>query len=158
MKHAPALMAAVFLTLAPLAGRGMAQQPVDLSGCTLVWVTAPAPPGRSPSRRHPLDFSASKVLDLEFWVVLPSTNATSGRSVELKLFTPSGHLYQTLAASVAARPVAGRPPRFQTVTLRLPVAGTPIVNNSLYGQWSAEAYLGGSTSPCARARKFQIRP
>lgn len=161
MKPALALIVAVPLTLVSLAGDGRAQQPVEVSGCTIVWVTAPNPPGKSPPRRPPLDFSASKVLDLEFWVVLPSRSSTPGPSLELKLFTPKGHLYQTLTAPVPQRAGAGgagRPRRFQTITMRLPVAGTTIVNNSLYGKWTAAAYLDGGASPCAKARSFQMRP
>lgn len=154
MKAALALIAALLLTLVPLAGDGRAQQPAAVSGCTIVWVTAPNPPGKVRSRWPPLDFSASKVLDLKFWVVLPSRRTTPGRRVEVKLFTPKGHLYQTLAAPVDA----GRPRLFQTVTMRLPVAGTTIVNNSLYGRWTAAAYLEGGASPCTKTRKFQIRP
>jgi hypothetical protein len=44
------------------------------------------------------------------------------------------------------------------VTARLPVAGTTIVNNSLYGTWKAEAYLVGEQTACARARSFVINP
>lgn len=36
-----------------------------------------------------------------------------------------------------------------TVTLTLPVAGTPIVNSSLYGNWTVRAYVDGSPSACA---------
>ena len=175
MKRSLLLFTAVALAPVFIAGDGSAQQPVPVSGCTIVWVTAPTPPGKTPPRRRPLDFSASNVLDLEFWVVLPSASAASASGIELKLFTPRGHLYQTLSAPfvapVAARTTGaaglagpagfagpGRPPRFQTVTLRLPVAGTTIVNNSLYGTWTAEAYLAGGTSPCTRALGFQIRP
>jgi hypothetical protein len=173
MKKRLAPLAAMLLALASLEGDGRAQQPVPVSGCTIVWVTAPTPPGKMTPRRRPLDFSAASVLDLEFWVVLPTSSATSAPGIELKLFTPNGHLYQTLSAPFVAPVVApvapraaaaagpaspGRPPRFQTVTLRLPVAGTTIVNSSLYGAWTAEAYLAGVPSPCTKALGFQIRP
>jgi hypothetical protein len=165
-------LAAMLLALASLAGDGRAaQQPVPVSGCTIVWVTAPTPPGKMTPRRRPLAFSAASVLDLEFWVVLPTRSTTSAPGIELKLFTPRGHLYQTLSAPFVAPVVVGpraagteghaspgRPPRFQTVTLRLPVAGTTIVNSSLYGAWTAEAYLAGVPSPCTKALGFQIRP
>jgi hypothetical protein len=166
MKRSRAPFTAVALALVFIAGDGSAQQPVPVSGCTIVWVTAPTRPGKMPPRWRPLDFSASNLLDLEFWVVLPSASAASANGIELKLFTPRGHLYQKLSAPFVApvHPHAvgaagpGRRPRFLTVTLRLPVAGTTIVNNSLYGTWTAEAYLAGGTSPCTRARGFQIRP
>jgi len=131
--------------------------------CQLVWVTAPAF-GKPASRaRKPLNFSAAEVLDLEFQIVVPANTSLAGRPLELKLFTPKGHLYQTLAVPAAstASGTAGTPkrrPRYQTLTARLPVAGTTIVNNSLYGTWKAEAYLEGERTACAKARSFVIRP
>jgi hypothetical protein len=44
------------------------------------------------------------------------------------------------------------------LTARLPVAGTTIVNNSLYGTWKAEAYFEGERTACAKARSFVIKP
>jgi hypothetical protein len=133
------------------------------SECQLVWVTAPAF-GKPASRaRKPLNFSAAEVLDLEFQIVVPANTSLAGRPLELKLFTPKGHLYQTLAVPAAstASGTAGTPkrrPRYQTLTARLPVAGTTIVNNSLYGTWKAEAYLEGERTACAKARSFIIKP
>ena len=49
-------------------------------------------------------------------------------------------------------------PRYQTVTTRLPVAGTTIVNNSLYGTWKAEAFFEGERTACAKPRSFVIKP
>ena len=103
------------------------------------------------------------MLDLEFQIVVPANTSLAGRPLELKLFTPKGHLYQTLAVPAAstASGTAGTPkrrPRYQTLTARLPVAGTTIVNNSLYGTWKAEAYLEGERTACAKARSFIIKP
>jgi hypothetical protein len=153
MRRSLVLAVAVLLILVCLEGEGRAQ-PTHTPGCTIVWVTAPIPPGKPFYFRRPLDFVAPHVLDLQFWVILPSASATPGRSLEVKLFTPKGHLYQTLSAPIVH---GARPRLFQTVTLRLPVAGSTIVNNSLYGIWTAEAYLGGDTSPCTWPRKFRIR-
>lgn len=133
------------------------------AACQSVWVTAPAF-GKPASRaRKPLNFSAAEVLDLEFQIVVPANTSLAGRPLELKLFTPKGHLYQTLAVPAAstASGTAGTPkrrPRYQTLTARLPVAGTTIVNNSLYGTWKAEAYLEGERTACAKARSFVIKP
>lgn len=133
------------------------------AACQSVWVTAPAF-GKPASRaRKPLNFSAADVLDLEFQIVVPAGTSLVGRRLELKLFTPKGHLYQTLAVPAASKAsgTAGTPkrrPRYQTLTARLPVAGTTIVNNSLYGTWKAEAYFEGERTACAKARSFVIKP
>ncbi len=132
-------------------------------GCRSVWVTAPAF-GKPVSRlRKPLTFSAEEVLDLEFQVSIPADASSAGQGLELKLFTPKGHLYQTLAVptqpqSAGTAPAPKRRARFRTVTARLPVAGTTIVNNSLYGTWKAEAYVAGERTACAKARSFVIQP
>jgi hypothetical protein len=99
------------------------------------------------------------VLDLLVQVMVPA-NAASARRVEVKMYTPKGHLYQTL--SVASGDRSSRPrstrARYQTVSLRLPVAGTTIVQSSLYGTWRAEAYLEGDATACAKPRSFAIEP
>lgn len=42
------------------------------------------------------------------------------------------------------------------VSATLPVAGTSIVWSSLYGRWTAEAFLDGSMSSCAAPTRFFI--
>ena len=133
--------------------------------------------------RRPV-FSATEMLDLEFQVLLP--RRLKGRHrIDLKIYTPYGHLYQTLTVPFTAergnalrrrgatpkRRIEGYPHpvreanvssvrsrgrRFHMVSAGLPVAGTSIVNNSLYGLWKVEAYLDGSLEPCCRARSFEI--
>ena len=49
----------------------------------------------------------------------------------------------------------GRPADWRAT---LPVAGTSIVNHSLYGRWKVLAHLDGSPIPCAPARAFWIGP
>jgi hypothetical protein len=129
-------------------------------GCQWVWVTAPRFGKPAPRFRKPLNFSAAEVLDLEFQVLV-RPDLLAGRSLELKILTPKGHLYQTLALPAPSDPPDTAPQRrsrYRTVTARLPVAGTTIVNNSLYGAWKAEAYLAGERTACARARSFVINP
>jgi hypothetical protein len=139
----------------------MAQKPSpSIARCQSVWVTAPVFPGKPASRsRKSLNFSATEVLDLEFQVVVP---ADASGALELKLFTPKGHLYQTLAVPAegsAPEPATPRRrPRYRTLTARLPVAGTTIVNNSLYGTWKAEAFFQGERTACGKARTFVIKP
>jgi hypothetical protein len=121
-------------------------------------VTASAAPGRDASpRRRSLEFSAREVLDLEFFVLMPRSSS-SGKRIELKLFTPRGHLYQTLSMSARDASPSTRRRRIEAQGASLPVAGTTIVNNSLYGQWRAEAYVEGESSPCAKPRSFEIAP
>lgn len=157
----------------------------QVPGCYIVWADAPEIPGpgsgngnesRSPrAREDRFHYSASEVLDIDFYVLLP---AGSDRSLELKILTPQGHLYQTLpleraqpvaveaaAKSRAARASTARTgprgryePRFVWASAKLPVAGTTIVNNSLYGRWTAAAYLKGDATPCAKPRTFDLSP
>ncbi len=103
-----------------------------------------------------------KLLDLRFLVLVPADNAySSSNGLHLKLFTPKGHLYQKLRVPIApAATSAGnqrRRSRYRWVSASLPVAGTTIVTSSLYGRWSAAAYVEGESSPCARPRRFVIR-
>jgi hypothetical protein len=123
--------------------------------CPLLWVTSDTP-GRT-VRSRTLRFPASRVLDLVVQVVVPVRS--SGR-VDVKVYTPRGHLYQTLSVAGGDRSSGPRSnrARYQTVSMRLPVAGTPIVQSSLYGTWKAEAYLEGDAAACAKPRSFTIDP
>jgi hypothetical protein len=152
------LVAASLATVSSLCfAGGAASKPTG--ACYTVWVSAPAPSGKATPLRRSLSFSARQILDLEFLVALPSTGLSAGKQIELRLFTPRGHLYQTLSMpSADPEPSSRRRPRYRTVTATLPVAGTTIVNNSLYGAWRAEAYVEGESSPCARPRVFEIQP
>lgn len=128
-------------------------------------------------------FSARNVLDLQFRVQLPGQNTPA--QVEMRYFTPAGHLYQVVQVPVASegsleteRPLPDHPfpvkvarvevraprgkgsdgtdrERFVTMP-SLPVAGTVIAQNSLYGAWRAEAWPAGAQSPCTLS--FTIRP
>lgn len=156
--------AALLLSMSFAAVDATAQAAAPRTPCQSVWVTAPVVSGESPSpSSNPLEFSAAEVLDLEFRIVIPADASRAGRPLELKLFTPKGHLYQTLAipagASAPGRLTAPkRRAGHQTLTARLPVAGTTIVNNSLYGTWKAEAYFEGERTACAKPRTFVIKP
>ena len=86
-------------------------------------------------------------------------------TLRLQLFTPSGHLYQVLAIPFAAAggPARRRSPgglpraRRPVVSATLPVAGTAIMANALYGSWTLTAHLDGNAEPCGRAQTFVIR-
>jgi hypothetical protein len=152
--------AAVVASMSLASGDAMAQETAARrDGCQAVWVTAPTFGKPAPRFRRPLHFSAAEVLDLEFQVLI-RPDLLAGRSLELKILTPKGHLYQTLdlPAPSEAPDAEKRRSRYRTVTARLPVAGTTIVNNSLYGTWKAEAYLAGERTACAKPRSFLIEP
>jgi len=122
-------------------------------------------------------FSAIRMLDLDLTVLF--VDGFSGdHLLHLKLFTPKGHHYQTLSVGIASasarrksmrliegypRPVAVRlvdeadPSSLPEVTLSVPVGGTPIVTNSLYGRWTAEAFLDEQSEACA-SQPFVLTP
>ena len=121
---------------------------------------------KTESRRGLRTFHATAVLDLEFQVRVRRARSGEHR-LALKVYTPNGHLYQTLSVPLAAtestddetRPRRRRRrTRSRTVSATLPVAGTTIVRSSLYGTWRVEAYLDGSTQTCTAPRKFVIEP
>jgi hypothetical protein len=135
-------------------------------------VTSPQVKGRT---RDP--FSATRILDLRLAVQMRS-RLTGRHVLELKVFTPRGHLYQTLTAPFTstrprARWVDGHPSplteqvpqevgtgagRTYEVAATLPVGGTAIQSNSLYGQWQVLAYLDGNTQACGTGGRFGIGP
>ena len=53
--------------------------------------------------------------------------------------------------------VRRRQKRYDTVTTRLPVAGTSITLGSLFGRWTVVPFLDNGTAPCGRSRQFRIR-
>lgn len=110
-------------------------------------------------RRYRHRFSARDVLDLRLSVWLPEKSDAG--LVQIKLYTPTGRVYETLRASVdpelmGKKNFRGR--RARIVTARLPIAGTHITSRSLYGKWRAEVYLDGELGSCTqpRPRRFTI--
>jgi len=122
-------------------------------------------------------FSAIRMLDLNLTVRFVDGSA-GDHLLRLKLLTPKGHHYQTLSARIASDPkksgslrrVEGYPrplvvrllknaglPSLPEVTLSVPVGGTPIVANSIYGMWTAEAYLDDHSEVCA-SQPFVLTP
>lgn len=127
-------------------------------------------------------FSATEVLDVDFAIVFSKTVAaqfTDVHMVEFRIYTPQGHLYESITIPMTAdRRRAGERHRvpgypdlvpvqvlesirrgggqgmFAEVTL--PVAGTSIVSNSLYGKWKAEAVVEDEIAPCAQPVTFTI--
>lgn len=127
-------------------------------------------------------FSAAKILDVDFAIVFSKKVAEqfSGvHVVEFRVYTPQGHLYQSLsipmtndgARAGTSHPVPGYPDPMPVRVLqsilrgggqgmfaevRLPVAGTSIVSNSLYGEWKAEAFVEDEIAPCGQPALFRI--
>ncbi len=140
---------------------------------------------RSPqARRLPWAhrFSATEILDLELRVFLPGT-LTGEHRVDIRVSTPDHQLYQVLTVpfragsgppeepegrkrkladyplpmrEIEAQRVGSGKTRRITVSALLPVAGTSISSSSLYGTWTAVAFLDGSLDACAPAASFVI--
>jgi hypothetical protein len=72
--------------------------------------------------------------------------------LRLRVYAPSGFLYQVLAVPVAA----GRGHR--RIEARLPVAGTSIMASGLYGRWRVVPQVDDSSEPCGPGRPFVIQP
>lgn len=116
---------------------------------------------RSERARGRHRFAARDVLDLRFDVVLRGRDQSG--LVEVALFTPSGHLYETLKTERDSDPGASTRASYQArrgrvVTATLPVAGTFITRRSLYGEWRAEIHLDGDEAACARPTTFVLEP
>ena len=152
------------LSLLVLASPGVSSdRKSPTNACTAIQVTAPDAPAQAKrkAKKKPT-FSASSILDLKFEVAL--LPAVKGQhQLEFKVYTPTGHLYQGLLATMTAP--AANPDRRQretpkrTASATLPVAGTMIVTNSLYGEWKVEAFLDGEReTACAKPLSFGIEP
>jgi hypothetical protein len=118
------------------------------SGDRLCGAIAVSSPDRPHSRER---FSASKTLDLLFKMRLRNADEDS-HVVSFRIVTPNGHLYQEIQVAHAGD--SGK--RVARLSGRLPVAGTAIATNSLYGRWRVVPYLDGSARPCGTAAVFTI--
>lgn len=104
--------------------------------------------------------------------------------VELRFESPGGFLYQSLAvpitANVADADIAPRERRIEgypfpvevrspghgarlaagklAIELALPVAGTPIAQTSITGEWHVWAYLDAAESACLPPKPFFLEP
>jgi hypothetical protein len=127
-------------------------------------------------------FSATKVTDIEFAIVFSQAVAaqfTSAHVVEFRVYTPQGNLYESISIPITNNParagekhrIAGYPDlipvqvltsinhgggRGMYAKVTLPVAGTPIIANSLYGTWKAEAVVEDEIAPCSLPAQFTI--
>ncbi len=124
-------------------------------------------------------FRATRILDLDLEVRF--AGLSGDHVLHVKLLTPKGHHYQTLTAPVAtgesragtmrrvegyprplavlvARPTQGGEGGETAVAQKLPVAGTAIVSNALYGEWTATAFLDDEVASCGASAGFFITP
>jgi hypothetical protein len=164
------LVLTTLVLVAPLE-HGMREEPRPVPPRVSLSVSSPQQPGRV--ERH--GFRASRITELQFDTVFPR-RLTGPHVLELKIFTPRGHLYQVLTVPFSGEGRGGRRrrvpgnPRFLLeremrfvgagayhVSARLPVAGTWITTNSLYGSWRVEAHVDGAEWPSGRER-FTIQP
>jgi hypothetical protein len=160
--------ASLLLGLVALAPAAQATERSGSTGCATIRVSSPDAPStpHRRSRKKKTSFSASEILDLQFEVQLsPSTKGE--HRTELKVYTPKGHLYQTILVTPAKEASngesGGRRRRTnehgrRTGTAVLPVAGTTIVTSSLYGDWKVEAHVDGQPTACSRPLEFSIEP
>ena len=127
--------------------------------CAVVTVRSPQAPHGTTQR-----FSAARILDVEFGTALRK-RLSGAHVLNLRVYTPKGHLYQELSvafdagqpvgASDAAEEARRRQPR---MVARLPVGGTSITNASLFGRWKVVPHLDLSQRPCSAASVFTIAP
>ncbi len=180
------LLPVMLIALAQAAG-APASREVSTEGnsrpeCVAVQVASPQQP---PALRRPQGgFSATRILDLEFHTIF-RRRLEGPHTLQLKVYTPRGHLYQVLTVPFAGPAPAGasgsQPPekrwvdgypqpineqqakvvpyegtRRQAVTAKLPVAGTSIMTNSLYGEWHVTPHLDDDPAACGPSQSFRI--
>jgi hypothetical protein len=97
------------------------------------------PDGQS---RTGADFAGAALRELR--IVATWSELERGHHQRLEVFSPDGSLYQRFTSAFTA---SGRT---LTVTSRLPVSGTSIVDAGLYGAWCAELFLDDDEAPIAR--------
>jgi hypothetical protein len=157
-----------------LASLAAAAQPAyrirDAATCV---VTVTAPQAASNEREHLSTFSATAIVSLNLETLIRRVEGPG--TLFLKIFNPRGNLYQTLTLPYVAQaatsgtalapgagneqvagPVVSRRLVDYRVEARLPVAGTTIMTDALYGRWRAEPWLAGSTAPCGPGTAFVI--
>jgi hypothetical protein len=90
------------------------------------------------------EFSGAGLRELR--IVSAWTDLEEDHQQRVEVFSPDGALYQRFTGAFTA---TGRP---LSVTTRLPVEGTSIVDAGLYGAWCVELYLDDEDEPIARRR------
>lgn len=117
--------------------------------------------------KRPPAWKARDVADLEFVLLSTPTRPSEKRPLELRVFTPSGHLYQSLPVATSAPQTASnlgplRPPpprpKGEGVVVKLPVAGTSVTQRGLYGRWTVAPHFEGEVRACGDAVVFELLP
>ncbi len=140
------LMLSLLLAAAP-SGAGASQpQRERPAACAVVAIESDQAP------RAVRRFRATRIHDLAFEARVLG-QARREYSLQLRVYTPDGFLYQVLETRSA--PLRGPGSRFEA---RLPVAGTSIMASGLYGRWTVVPHESGRREPCGRGRSFVIRP
>ncbi len=157
------------LMLVPPAESVAASTLANRSRCRRIFVSSPE---AATTRRKKPKFSAAEIMDIQLQALV-SRKLTGHHSLEFKIYTPKGNLYQSMRLQFDAdaptaegaprrsrrsQEVNRRSRRSQEVNAVLPVAGTSIVTSSMYGTWKVEAFLDGDDRRCSRPRKFVIQP
>ena len=148
------------LMLVPSAESAAAPTLAKRSRCHRIFVSSPE---AATTRGKKPKFSAAEIMDIQLQALV-SRKLTGHHSLEFKIYTPKGNLYQSMTLQFDAdAPIPEgarrrRSRRFQEVNTVLPVAGTSIVTSSMYGTWKVEAFLDGDDRRCSRPRKFVIQP
>jgi len=118
--------------------------------------------------------SAVETLDLDLTVAIPWKLATRWKDehvMEVRVMTPRGNLYQSIdfrfvvekrgkksslfapgqrePVEAELLPIEGKgQDKFLGVKVRLPVGGTTIMQNSMYGTWAVQVLVDGQTVSC----------
>jgi hypothetical protein len=176
----PSVVASLAAASALVAAAAVAQSPAR--SCVRVEVSngaAGQPVLRSGVVRTTPTFSATRVLDLTLTVLFPA-RLPGEHVVELRVLTPDGQLYRSMAVPFARgaqtnavrsvlgyarplpqqalKPVGRGSGLFASVSTTLPVGGTDIVSAGLYGRWQVEAYLDGAEQQCGPPAPFTLAP
>jgi hypothetical protein len=127
--------------------------------CRRVFVSSPE---AAKTRSSKPKFSAAEIMDIQLQALI-SRKLEGHHSLEFKVYTPKGNLYQSMTLQFDAdAPIPEgtrrRSRRYLEVNAVLPVAGTSIVTSSMYGTWKVEAFIDGNNRRCSRPRKFTIQP
>jgi hypothetical protein len=181
-RPAIALAAGVLLMGASASSRALEEPAGPGAQCRIARVEALLRDGsrvRPAGRRAAV--SAAETREIVFRVRLRPVH-TGVRRLELKVRAPGGYLFRSFSAAVTPSaaglgapapllasdalrrggdgpaPSTPEPRRRWAIDLRLPVAGSLIVSHSLYGPWTAEAFVDGDETPCGPARTFRIDP
>src|SRR5262245_15077253 len=147
------LILALVLALAP-ASVARERTPAVTAGpadaCRTLSVTSTLQTGR----RY---FSASLTPDLQITTTFPGTLIGNHRLL-LRILTPQGHLYQRFSIPFDATLHRHARGAVRSVSARLPVAGTAITTNGLYGRWTVVPYVDDELAPCTGERHFVLVP